>query len=213
MNTARTYEYGTGAAWGFTQSGNLETLAAILRYCDDPFSDEGSEYLTTPYTAIISGCRRRLDKKQSTDTHEAMLSMFLRRGYPMPAVLTECKTYLFHVPHMTRQLLNHGLDPNLPDWQRRTPLHDLCAGIRHVEIASELMQLFIDHGADIDAIDEEDRSTPLGIAARGTYRLIALEWRRPKCRRSKLGNAARLGRTPGAPENRGNVEDTRGCLD
>ena len=28
------------------------------------------------------------------------------------------------------------------------------------------MQLFIDHGADIDAIDEDDRSTPLGIAAR-----------------------------------------------
>ena len=171
------YEYGgrSGAAWGFTQSGNLETLAAILRYCDDPFSDEESEYLTTPYTAIISGFRRRLDKKQSTDAHAAMLNMFLRRGYPMPAVLTECKTYLFHVPHMTRQLLNHGLDPNLPDWQRRTPLHDLCAGIRHVENASGLMQLFIDHGADIDAIDEEDRSTPLGIAAReGHTELIDL---------------------------------------
>ncbi|MDE0040945.1 MAG: ankyrin repeat domain-containing protein, partial [Candidatus Poribacteria bacterium] len=162
------YEYRgcTGAAWGFAQSGNLETLAAILRYCADPFSDEESEYLTTPYTAIISGCRRRLDKKQSTDAHEAMLSMFLRRGHPTPTVLTECKSYLYHVPHMTRQLLGHGLDPNLPDWQRRTPLHDLSAGIRHVEDAPELMQLFIDHGADIDAIDEEDRSTPLGIAAR-----------------------------------------------
>ena len=162
------YEYvgRTGAAWGFAQSGNLETLAAILRYCADPFTDEESEYLTTPYTAIISGCRRRLDRNQSTDAHEAMLSMFLRRGHTMPTVLTECKTYLYHVPHMTRQLLSHGLDPNLPDWQRRTPLHDLSAGIRHVEDAPELIQLFIDHGADIDAIDEEDRSTPLGIAAR-----------------------------------------------
>ncbi len=162
------YEYGgrTRTAWGFAQSGNLETLAAILRYCADPFSDEESEYLTTPYTAIISGCRRRLDRKQCTDAHEAMLSMFLRRGHPSPTVLTECKSYLYHVPHMTRQLLSHGLDPNLPDWQRRTPLHDLSAGIRHVEDAPELIQLFIDHGADIDAVDEEDRSTPLGIAAR-----------------------------------------------
>ena len=162
------YEYGgrTGTAWGFAQSGNLETLAAILRYCDDPFSGEENEYLTTPYTAIISGCKRRLDKKQSTDAHEAMLNMFLRRGYPMPTVLTECKTYLYHIPHMTRQLLIHGLDPNLPDWHRRTPLHDLSAGIRHVDDTPELMQLFIDQGADIDAIDEEDRSTPLGIAAR-----------------------------------------------
>lgn len=161
-------EYGgrAGTAWGFAQIGNLGTLAAILRYCDDPFSDEESEYLTTPYTAIISGCRRRLDKNQSTDAHEAMLNMFLRRGYPMPSVLTECKTYLYHVPHMTQQLLDHGLDPNLPDWQRRTPLHDLSAGIRHVEDATELGQLFIDHGADINAIDEEHRSTPLGIAAR-----------------------------------------------
>ena len=146
------YEYGgrTGAAWGFAQSGNLETLAAILRYCDDPFSDEESEYLTTPYTAIISGYKRQLDKKQSTDAHEAMLSMFLRNGHPTPTVLTECKTYLYHVPHMTRQMLSHGLDPNLPDWQRRTPLHDLSAGIRHVEDATELIQLFIDHGADIE---------------------------------------------------------------
>ncbi len=162
------YEYGghAGTTWGFAQSGNLETLAAILRYCDDPFSNEESEYLTTPYTAIISGCRRRLDIKQSTDAHEAMLNMFLRRSYPLPKVLTECKTYLYHVPHMTRQLLHHGLNPNLPDWQRRTPLHDLSAGIRHVEDARELIQLFIDHGADIDAIDEEDQSTPLGIAVR-----------------------------------------------
>ena len=165
------YEFGgrPGRAWGFAQSGALETLAAILRYCDDPFSDEESEYLTTPYTAIISGCRRRLDKSQSADAHEAMLNMFLRRRYPMPSVLTECKSYLYHVPHMTRQLLNHGLDPNLPDWQRRTPLHDLSAGIRHVENASEVMQLFIDYGADINAVDEEDRSTPLGIAARAGF--------------------------------------------
>ena len=72
--------------------------------------------------------------------------MFLQRQHPMPKVLTECKSYLYHVPQMTRQLLEHGLNPDLPDWQRRTPLHDICA--------------------DLEAVDEADRSTPLGLAAR-----------------------------------------------
>ena len=154
------------AAWGVAQRGDLETLAVILHYCLDPFTDEDSEYLSTPYTAIVSGCGRRLDKKESTDAYEAMLRIFLQRRFPMPTVLTECKSYLYHVPHMTRQLLENGLDPNLHDWQRRTPLHDLCTGLRHVQDAAELVQMFIQHGADVNAIDEEDRSTPLGIAAR-----------------------------------------------
>ena len=42
-------------AWGLAQRGQLGPLAAILRYCDDPFSDEEKEFLTTPYTAILSG--------------------------------------------------------------------------------------------------------------------------------------------------------------
>ena len=163
------------AAWGVAQRGDLETLAVIMHYCDDPFSDEESEFLSTPYTAIVSGCGRRLDKKESTDTYEAMLRIFLKRQFPMPTVLTECKSYLYHVPRMTRQLLENGLDPNLHDWQRRTPLHDLCAGIRHVDDAEEMVQMFIEFGADTNAIDEEDRSTPLGIAAReGNSALVKL---------------------------------------
>ncbi len=171
------YEYGgrPEAAWGIAQRGDLETLAAILRYCDDPFSNEDSEFLTTPYTAIVSGCGRCLDKRESTDAHEAMLSIFLKRRFPMPKVLTECKGYLYHVPHMTCQLLESGLDPNLHDWQRRTPVHDLCSGLRHVEDPAGLIQMFIQHGAEVNSIDEEDRSTPLGIAAReGDARLVKL---------------------------------------
>jgi hypothetical protein len=57
-----------------------------------------------------------------------MLAMFLQSKHPFPKVLTACKSYLYHETEMTRQLLEHGLDPNLPDWQCRTPLHDICAG-------------------------------------------------------------------------------------
>ena len=171
------YEFGgrPEAAWGVAQRGDLETLAVILSYCDDPFTNEESEFLTTPYTAVVSGCGRRLDRNESTAAYEAMLCIFLKRQYPMPKVLTECKSYLYHVPHMTRQLLENGLDPNLHDWQRRTPLHDLCAGLRHVADAAELVRMFIQHVADVNAIDEEDRSTPLGIAAReGNAALVKL---------------------------------------
>ena len=116
--------YGHGGrpvtAWDFAQRGDLLTLAVILNYCDDPFSAEESEFLTTPYTAVVSGCLGKLRREESTVAHEAMLSMLLQRRFPMPEVLTECKGYLYRVPHMTRQLLEHGLDPNLHDWQRRT---------------------------------------------------------------------------------------------
>ncbi len=171
------YGYGGRAsgAWGYVQRGELETVAAILRYTDDPFSNEETEYLTTPYTAVVSGCGRKEDHGESTDAHEAMLNMFLQRKHPMPHVLTACKTYLYHVPRMTRRLLEHGLDPDLPDWQRRTPLHDLCSGIRAVSDPAAMVRLFLEYGADINAIDEEDRSTPLGIAAReGNAELVGL---------------------------------------
>ncbi len=171
--------YGHGGrpvtAWDFAHRGDLQTLAVILNYCDDPFSGEESEFLTTPYTAVISGCGGKLRRKESTVAHEAMLNMLLQRRFLMPQVLTECKGYLYHVPQMTRQLLEHGLDPNLPDWQRRTPLHEFCAETRDAEEADALGRMFLEHGAAIDAIDEEDRSTPLGMAARtGRARLVEL---------------------------------------
>ena len=171
------YGYGGRAsgAWGYVQRGDFETVAAILRYTDDPFSNEESEYLTTPYTAVVSGCGRKEDRGESTDAHEAMFNMFLQRNHPMPRVLTACKTYLYHVPRMTRRLLEHGLDPDLPDWQRRTPLHDLCRGNRAVADAGAMVRMFLEYGADINAIDEQDRSTPLGIAAReGNTELVGL---------------------------------------
>jgi len=97
------------------------------------------------------------------------LQPLLKRGVRVPEVVTGCRTYLWNTPDMTRVLLEHGMNPNLPNWQRVTPLHDICSrGGRGRPDANrhELLDLFLEFGADINAVDEEYRSTPLGWAAR-----------------------------------------------
>ncbi len=98
-----------------------------------------------------------------------LLQPLLDRGVRVPDVVTGCRTYLWNTPDMTRVLLEHGMNPNLPNWQRVTPLHDICSrGGRGRPDANrhELLDLFLEFGADINAMDEEYRSTPLGWAAR-----------------------------------------------
>ncbi len=96
--------------------------------------------------------------------HEPFLQLMLRYQPDLPTKVS--------VPGKTReiteQLFAHGMDPAGPaefpfqgDWLRVTPLHRLAkAG------DAEQASLFIDHGADINAIDDEFHSTPLGYAAK-----------------------------------------------
>lgn len=58
-------------------------------------------------------------------------------------------------------LFQHGMNPSAPDWIGITPLHHFARG-GNVEKAT----LFLDHGADLDARDEDICSTPLGWAAK-----------------------------------------------
>jgi RNA polymerase sigma factor (sigma-70 family) len=70
-------------------------------------------------------------------------------------------------------LLEAGMTPDDSDWLRVTSLHRLAIGsVQHGSDGSvyrphlDVMQLFIEAGADLHARDEEYRSTPLGWAAR-----------------------------------------------
>jgi hypothetical protein len=75
---------------------------------------------------------------------------------------------------LTELLFRHGMDPNRSNWLGITRLHDF-AGQGAIESAA----IFIDHGADLHARDEELRSTPLGYAANsGRTRLAAFLLRR-----------------------------------
>jgi ankyrin repeat protein len=58
-------------------------------------------------------------------------------------------------------LFRHGMNPSGGDWLEVTPLHHF-AGSGDVEKAT----LFLDHGADLHARDEDICSTPLGWAAK-----------------------------------------------
>ena len=91
-------------------------------------------------------------------------------GARVPKVLTGCRGYLMSEPDTLRLLLERAeLDPNLPNWQRATPLHDLCGRDyrgRANPHRAECARLLLAAGAGLDARDEDYRSTPLGWAAR-----------------------------------------------
>jgi ankyrin repeat protein len=98
-----------------------------------------------------------------------LLVRLLEAGVRVPRVLTACRGYLLADPEMLRLLLASGMDPNLPNWQRVTPLHDVCgrdARGRANPNAVACAAILLDGGADISARDLEYRSTPLAWAAR-----------------------------------------------
>lgn len=71
-------------------------------------------------------------------------------------------------------LFEHGLDPSQPDWLRVTPLHHFA---RKGDV--ERAVVFIDHGADLHARDEDICSTPLAWAAKfGQTEMVELLLRR-----------------------------------
>ena len=62
---------------------------------------------------------------------------------------------------LTEMLFQHGMNPGQPDWLGITPLHRFA-----MKGDQEMAALFIEHGADLHARDEELCSTPLGYAAK-----------------------------------------------
>jgi ankyrin repeat protein len=95
------------------------------------------------------------------DGRHDVLGMLLRLGARVPPVSKWAPYYYFKHEATAAFLLEHGMDPNHMNWHRFTLLHHMAA---EGEVGKA--RLVLDHGADIDAIDDEYRSTPLGVAAR-----------------------------------------------
>jgi hypothetical protein len=95
--------------------------------------------------------------------HEGFVALMLRCKPDLPARVSTGSASR----SITELLFQRGMDPNRPDWLRITPLHRF-AHSGDLENAA----MFIDHGADLNARDEELCSTPLGYAAKSGKRLM-----------------------------------------
>ena len=105
----------------------------------------------------------------ATRGHDAFVRLLLRYQPDLATKVTVARPLA-----MAKFLFERGMDPNRPNWLRITPLHTF-AGHGQVEEAA----VFLDHGADVHARDEEWRSTPLAWAAReGHTRMVEFLLRR-----------------------------------
>jgi ankyrin repeat protein len=93
--------------------------------------------------------------------HEAIVRLILRH---QPR-LAERVAVAARSRDLTEFLFQHGMDPNLAGWLGVTPLHRFA---RQGDV--EKAAIFLDHGTDLDARDEEFCTTPLGYAARAGKR-------------------------------------------
>jgi ankyrin repeat protein len=102
---------------------------------------------------ILSGPANRAQRE--------MIELLVRHGARVPKVSKWGRYYYFKHYEIAELLLEKGMDPNHMNWHHVTLLHDMAQ-----EGDIPKARLLLDHGADINAVDEEYRSTPLGFAAR-----------------------------------------------
>lgn len=104
------------------------------------------------------------------DGDHAMIELLMRYSARVPDISKWGARYYFKHYETAAFLLKNGMNPNHTNWRCFTLLHDMaCTGdLRKA-------QLLLDHGAEINAIDEEYSSTPLGYAARwGRQEVVTL---------------------------------------
>ncbi len=102
--------------------------------------------------------------------NRALLELLLRHGAQVPAMSKWARFYYFKHDDIAAFLLDHGMSAQHRTWHGVTLLHDMA---QSGDVAKA--RLLLDHGAELDPIEEEYRSTPLGLAARwGHRRLVEL---------------------------------------
>ncbi len=94
-----------------------------------------------------------------------MIELLMRYGARVPDVSKWAPEYYFKHYDIAAFLLANGMNPNHMSWQHITLLHDMA---QRGNIPKA--RLLLDHGAATNPVDEEYRSTPLGLAARWGHR-------------------------------------------
>ena len=97
-----------------------------------------------------------------------ILELLIQCGATVPALSKWGRFYYFRHDDIAAFLLAHEMSASHMTWHNVTLLHDMA---QSGDVAKA--RLLLDHGADIDAIDDEYQSTPLGMAARWGQRKMA----------------------------------------
>ena len=95
------------------------------------------------------------------DGDHRMLEILMDYGARVPDVSKWGARYYFKHYETAAFLLDKGMNPNHMNWREFTLLHDMA----HTADSSKA-SLLIRYGADVNYVDDEYRSTPLGYAAR-----------------------------------------------
>jgi ankyrin repeat protein len=90
-----------------------------------------------------------------------LLDLLLTHGAKVPEMSKWGRFYYFKHDDIAALLLERGMSAKHRTWHAVTLLHDMA---QSGDLAKA--RLLIDHGADLDAVEEEYQSTPLGLAAR-----------------------------------------------
>jgi ankyrin repeat protein len=90
----------------------------------------------------------------------AMVDALLAHGATVPPDSKWGARYYFKHADMAAHLLASGMNPNHRSWRGFSLLHDVA-----FTGETDKVRLLLEHGATLDAIDDEYASTPLGYAA------------------------------------------------
>lgn len=102
--------------------------------------------------------------------NRALLEVLLLHGATVPLMSKWARFYYFKHDDIAVFLMERGMSPHSRTWHGVTLLHDMA---QNGDLAKA--RLLIDHGAELDVVEDEYRSTPLGLAARwGRRSLVEL---------------------------------------
>ena len=147
--------------------GDLDPFKMLVN--DNALADVERELQAHPELALNAHAywsEGILNGPAASGNHE-MIDLLMRHGARVPDVTKWARYYYFKREETAAYLLERGMNPNHMNWQRVTLLHDMA----HANDLAKA-QLLVEHGAAIDAVDEEYRSTPLGLAARWGHRAM-----------------------------------------
>ena len=115
------------------------------------------ELAIDPYTFWCEGTLM----SPAANHQRALIEVLMKYGARVPKLTKWGATHYFKHADLAAMFLERGMDAGHMNWQHTTLLHEMA---RTGEVGKAT--LLLDHGADIDAVDQEFRSTPLGFAAR-----------------------------------------------